>query len=137
MLLLLTKARSILSPEERSSVQIVFADLDPEDTLSQIRSFVERFDPEVLGISLTPFLRREMEKALAIPSFVGEGGLVEHIAYAVGVDRNGMAKVLFTQEENPEEIAHDYKVLLRGSFSPLWIKEGAILLFRTLFSLFS
>lgn len=112
MLYKLKQARSLLPFHVRERVQVLMISLDPEhDTQEGISQYVQRFDPTFLGKLLDNKEIQDVSYALGITSVQGEAGYLEHLAYAIVLDRWGIPRILFSVDLSPQEMAADLKTV--------------------------
>jgi protein SCO1/2 len=115
MLQNLKSALAKLDNSAKNGIQVLMISLDPErDTPEILEGYVKKFDPRFEGKLLPEKDLKRIAGSLGIASLTGEEGYIEHIGYAIALDRKGYPRLLFPPEITPEEIATDLTRLARG-----------------------
>ncbi|WP_426244246.1 SCO family protein [Nocardioides sp. LHG3406-4] len=114
----LASAVTRLDDAQRAEVDVVFVTTDPAvDDREKVRRFVDRFDPDFVGltgdldtiIANADSLAIAVEKGEKLPS----GGYeVAHGTQVVGITADDRAHVVWTEETSAAEFADDIKTLL-------------------------
>ena len=94
-------------------VQVVMVSTDPvRDTPQALKTFMGHFDPSFLG--LTGALP-ELQKAWQDYGVTVEEGGETHSTYLYVIDPAGNIRETFTPDTEPQEIAADLQLLLKGN----------------------
>jgi len=113
----LSKALKLLG-QRRSEVQVLFVTLDPErDTQQVLAKYVPYFDDSFIGLygdaATTARVAADFKvfyRKQASPG--GSGYTLDHSAGMYVFDKKGKIRVYLNHGQNPQDIAHDLKVLL-------------------------
>ncbi len=94
------------------SVQVIMVSTDPaRDTLQALKDFMEHFDPSFLGLTGTP---AELQKTWMEYGVAVENGGETHSTFLYVIDPNGNVRETFLPDAEPNEIARDVSLLLKG-----------------------
>jgi protein SCO1/2 len=102
---------------DRAEVRVLAVSVDPEgDSPSAVRAYSRRHRllPEFHYLVGTRGELERVWKAYGVSAVARDPELVDHSAYTLLVDREGLGRVLFDAAARPTEIAHDVHVLLAG-----------------------
>lgn len=100
------------------NVQVVFISVDPgRDTSENLQKFVERFNPNFIGLSGTQEELEPIWNDYGIFREVVEGTsptnyIINHTARVFLVDSAGNLRLSFGFQTPPEDIAHDIEIIL-------------------------
>ncbi len=105
--------------EQADRVQMVFVTVDPErDTTEQLRAYLSRFDPAIVGLTGEPGAVAEVLKAYGIfaqkvpVESSATGYLMDHTALVYLIDPEGRLRVMFPFGMGATDMAHDVKQVL-------------------------
>ncbi len=94
------------------SVQVIMVSTDPaRDTLQALKDFMEHFDSSFLGLTGTP---AELQKTWMEYGVAVENGGETHSTFLYVIDPNGNVRETFLPDAEPNEIARDVSLLLKG-----------------------
>lgn len=99
-------------------VSVLAVSVDPKgDTPSAVRSYVKRLHlvPQFRYLIGTRAELRRTWAAWNVLSVQRSADLVDHVAYTALVDPAGKERVLYGGQVHAREVAHDLRVLMRGS----------------------
>jgi protein SCO1/2 len=102
---------------ERDEVRVLAVSVDPKgDTRAAVRGYSRRHRllPEFHYLIGTRAELESVWKAFGVTAVARDPELVDHSAYTLLVDRQGLGRVLFDAAARPKEVAHDARVLLAG-----------------------
>jgi protein SCO1/2 len=110
-----------LPAADRSRVTVVFVTTDPDrDTPGVIRTWLDHFDEDFIGLTGTITQIRQAEKETGIPlsfaehaSEAGASYTVVHAGYILAYTPDGEAHLEFPAEITPSQESHDLVTLLR------------------------
>ncbi len=112
-----------LTPAEQSQVDVVLVTTDPaRDNESVLRAYLDRFDPNFIGLTgrlsdikeVAAPLRIDIEKGIKLPS----GGYeVVHGTPVIGIDDSDQASIVWTEGTSASQFAEDIQALLSGQSS--------------------
>lgn len=112
-----------LTPDEQSQVDVVLVTTDPaRDNESVLRAYLDRFDPNFIGLTgrlsdikeVAAPLRIDIEKGIKLPS----GGYeVVHGTPVIGIDDSDQASIVWTEGTSASQFAEDIQALLSGQSS--------------------
>ena len=98
--------------DRAKNVQVARVSTDPvRDTPQALKDFMTHFDPLFLGVTGTP---AELQKAWRDYGVAVEDGGETHSTYLYVIDPAGNVRETFLPEAEPNEIAADIALLLRG-----------------------
>jgi protein SCO1/2 len=93
-------------------VQVAMVSTDPaRDTPQALKDFMSHFDPSFLGLTGTP---AELQKAWQDYGVTVEQGGETHSTFLYVVDPGGNVRETFLPDAEPNDIAADVKLLLKG-----------------------
>jgi len=114
----IASAMAKLSSDERQRLQVAFVTTDPaRDTRSVLRTYLDRFDPDFVGltgplgriVALAKPMGIEISKGRKLPS----GGYeVDHSTVVVSV-RHGAGDLVWTAPTSPSDMADDLEKILK------------------------
>jgi protein SCO1/2 len=112
----LTMAHLKLARESLGSraqdVQVVMVSTDPvRDTPQALKDFMEHFDPSFLGLTGTP---AELQRVWKDYGVTVEAGGETHSTFLYVIDPNGDVRETFLPDTEPQDIARDVGLLLKG-----------------------
>ena len=113
----IASAMAKLSAEQREQLQVAFVTTDPaRDTTSALRTYLNRFDPEFVGLtgSLTQIdqLAQPMDIFIKQGQKLPSGGYeVDHTTVVVAVHR-GTGDLVWTGATSPADMAEDLEKIL-------------------------
>ncbi len=104
--------------KDAENVQVIFISVDPgRDTSAHMQEYVERFNPDFIGLSgtqeeLTPVweqygIFREVVDGTSPTNYI-----VNHTARVFLIDGKGNLRLSFGFQTPPEDIAHDIEIIL-------------------------
>lgn len=94
------------------NVQVVMVSTDPvRDTPEALKSFMEHFDPSFLGLTGTP---SELQKTWSDYGVTVENGGETHSTFLYVIDPKGDVRETFLPDSEPNDIARDIGLLLKG-----------------------
>lgn len=102
-----------LDPSVRDDVEFMFVDIRPDaDTPAELRVWLERFDPEFVGLvgSSGQIHRIADQLGVAIHDDGSERGIV-HGAQVIGFDRAGRGVLVWTPGFTPDQLSADLTAL--------------------------
>ena len=108
-----------LLKDKAGNVQVVFVSVDPgRDTSEEMQKYVERFDPDFIGLSGTEEELKPIWDSYGIFRETVEGTsatnyIVNHTARVILIDEDGNMRLSYGFQTPPEDIAHDIKLLLK------------------------
>ena len=92
--------------------QVIMVSTDPDrDTPEALRDFMTRFDPSFLGLTGT---QAELAQAWKDYGVAVEHGGETHSTYLYVIDPSGVVRETLLPEAEPDDIAGDIAVLLKG-----------------------
>lgn len=102
-----------------NQVQVVYVTVDPaQDTPTRLREYLSVFDPTFIGLTGTDTQLAAVQKEYGIiaAKAVGKQGetQVHHSSYIYLIDTAGYLRALVPFGKNPDDIAHDIKILLQA-----------------------
>jgi len=98
--------------ESANKVQVVMVSTDPaRDTPDGLKDFMGHFNPDFLGLTGT---QAELEKAWKDYGVTVEDGGETHSTYLYVIDPSGYLRETFLPDFEPNEIAADAGLLLKG-----------------------
>ena len=98
--------------DRAKNVQVAMVSTDPvRDTPQALKDFMTHFDPLFLGVTGTP---AELQKAWRDYGVAVEDGGETHSTYLYVIDPAGNVRETFLPDAEPNEIAADIALLLRG-----------------------
>jgi|SRR5215212_553200 len=98
--------------DRAKDVQVVMVSTDPvRDTPQALKDFMEHFDPSFLGLTGTPAELQKVWKDYGVT--VEEGGET-HSTYLYVIDPAGNVRETFLPDTEPNDIAGDVSLFLRG-----------------------
>lgn len=104
-------ARESLGPQA-NNVQVVMVSTDPaRDTPQALKDFMTHFDPSFLGLTGT---QDELQKTWKDYGVTVEDGGETHSIYLYVIDPSGNVRETFSPDSEPQDIAEDFKLLVRG-----------------------
>jgi protein SCO1/2 len=112
------KQATELLKNDVDKVQVVFISVDPgRDTSEKMQEYVERFNPNFIGLSGTEEELLPIWDAYGVFREVVEGTsetnyIINHTARVFLVDQNGNMRLSYGFQTPPEDIAHDIEILL-------------------------
>jgi protein SCO1/2 len=104
--------------ENAANVQFVFITVDPDrDTPEAIAAYMDRFDPEFVGLTGSPEELERVWNGYGAGRFIEEvdselGYVVSHSTRVWVIDKNGLLRVTFPFEMTAADMAHDVELLL-------------------------
>jgi protein SCO1/2 len=115
----LATARRSLPESTRDKVDIVFVTVDQKrDTRPVIRTWLDRFDPTIVGLTGTPAQLAAAAGALRIPysAKTDAKGLekVEHSSQMTAVGTDGGSRLVWLSGTAVGDIANDMQLLVSG-----------------------
>ncbi len=105
------RARSQLDPATAQKVRTVMVSVDPErDTPEALNAYLSVFDPSFEGA------RGSLATTEAVASgygvyFASTGDTVDHTSTLLGIDTDGVLRVVWAPGVSAEDLAHDLAVL--------------------------
>lgn len=102
-------------------VQVLFITVDPKhDTVTQLASFAPKFHPAFIGLTGTAQeigrVAQDYKVAYAEnPKSASSQILVDHSGGMLIKDTTGKLRLLFKNDMSAEDMAHDMRLLLKGS----------------------
>ena len=97
---------------QASKVQVVMVSTDPtRDTPQALKDFMMHFDPTFLGLTGT---MDELQKAWKGYGVTVEDSGETHSTYLYVIDPAGNVRETFLPDSEPQDIAHDLKLLIKG-----------------------
>jgi protein SCO1/2 len=105
--------------DNADKVQVVFVSVDPgRDTSEEMQKYVERFNPDFIGLSGTEEELKPIWDSYGIFRETVEGTsatnyIVNHTARVILIDEDGNMRLSYGFQTPPEDIAHDIKLLLK------------------------
>ena len=111
-----------LDAADRKDVDVVFVTTDPaRDTPSELRRYLDRFDPSFIGLTGDIHTIAAIGKPLAV--YVAEGqklptggyDLNTHSTQVSAIDSHDRSRVLWTMDTSPAQFADDIHTLLQKS----------------------
>jgi protein SCO1/2 len=108
-----------LSEAEQDALQVVFVTTDPaRDTASALRTYLDRFDPEFIGVNGSLEDIEALGKPMGIDIMKGtklpSGGYeVSHTTNVISV-RGGKGDLVWTASTSPSDIATDLEKILKA-----------------------
>jgi protein SCO1 len=115
----IASATARLSDAERERLQVVFVTTDPaRDTPSALRTYLDRFDPEFLGVTgpleRIDALGTPMDIHIKHGTKLPSGGYaVDHSTVVISV-RGGEGDLLWTGATSPSDMAEDLEKILKA-----------------------
>lgn len=114
----ITSAVNQLDDDLRERVDMVFVTTDPaRDDEQELRAYLDRYDPEFEG--LTGDLEAIVEAGLSVKVAVEEGEKlpsggyeVVHSDHVVGLDDQGLGRIVWTKEISATQMASDIETIL-------------------------
>ena len=104
-------ARESLGDQTRK-VQVIMVSTDPaRDTPQALKDFMMHFDPSFLGLTGTI---DELQKAWKDYGVTVADGGETHSTYLYVIDPAGNVRETFLPDSEPQDIAHDLKLLVKG-----------------------
>jgi protein SCO1/2 len=104
-------ARESLGNQARN-VQVAMISTDPaRDTPQALKDFMSHFDPSFLGLTGS---QAELQKAWKDYGVTVEEGGETHSTYLYVIDPAGNVRETFLPDSEPQDIAHDLKLLVKG-----------------------
>jgi protein SCO1 len=98
---------------QAKNVQVVMVSTDPaRDTPQALQDFMTHFDPSFLGLTGT---LQELQKVWKDYGVTVEDSGETHSVYLYVIDPSGNVRETFMPDSEPEEIAHDVRLLLKGN----------------------
>lgn len=98
--------------ESANKVQVIMVSTDPaRDTPEGLKDFLGHFNPDFLGLTGT---QAELEKAWKDYGVTVEDGGETHSTYLYVIDPSGYLRETFLPDFEPNEIAADAGLLLKG-----------------------
>ena len=98
--------------DRASDVQVVMVSTDPvRDTPQALKDFMGHFSPSFLGLTGTP---AELQKVWKDYGVTVEAGGETHSTYLYVIDPAGNVRETFLPDTEPNDIAGDVSLLLRG-----------------------
>ncbi len=98
--------------DRAKDVQVIMVSTDPvRDTPQALKSFMEHFDPSFLGLTGTP---AELQKTWSDYGVAVENGGETHSTFLYVIDPKGNVRETFLPDSEPNDIAKDISLLLRG-----------------------
>jgi protein SCO1/2 len=95
-----------------SDVQVIMVSTDPvRDTPQALKNFMEHFDPSFLGLTGTP---AELQKTWSDYGVAVENGGETHSTFLYVIDPKGNVRETFLPDGEPNDIAKDIGLLLKG-----------------------
>jgi len=100
-------------------VEYYFISVDPgRDTSAVVKTFIERFDPKIQGLTGDEKVALAVQKEFQILTrkFRGKTALtynMQHSAYIYVLDESGRLKIVFPAKNTPSDIAVDINQLLK------------------------
>jgi protein SCO1/2 len=115
----LASARRSLSPELRAKIDIVFITVDlKRDTPAVLRTWLDRFDPSLVGLTGTTAQLAAAASALHVPyrATTTAKGLeqVEHGSQMTAFTRDGVSRLIWLDGTAVGDIANDMRLLASG-----------------------
>lgn len=117
----LSSALTRLDDEQRRQVQLVFVTTDPKrDTPEVLRHYLDRYDPDAVGLTGDLDTIVSVGKELAIYVDDGtklpDGGydLTAHSTYVTGIGSDDQARVVWDMQTSSAQFAADITALLDG-----------------------
>lgn len=104
--------------DNAANVQVVFISVDPgRDTSEELQKYVERFNPNFIGLSGTEQELEPIWNEYGIFREVVEGTsptnyIINHTARVFLVDSAGNLRLSFGFQTPPEDVAHDIEIIL-------------------------
>ena len=98
--------------DRAKEVQVIMVSTDPSrDTPEALKTFMEHFDPSFLGLtgSIPELQRTWQDYGVTV-----EDGGETHSTYLYVIDPAGNVRETFLPDSQPEDIAADLKLLLKG-----------------------
>ena len=114
----IASARARLTPAGREQVGVVFVTTDPaRDTRPALRTYLDRFDPEFVGVTGTleaiDTLAKPMDIFIKRGAKLPSGGYeVDHATVVVSV-RQGAGDLVWTGATSPSDMAEDLQQILK------------------------
>ena len=108
-----------LDKEDAAQVKVIFVTVDPErDTPERVQEYVDRFNPEFVGLSGTQADLEKIWQAYGVYREIVDGTsaagyLVDHTARVTLIDQQGNLRVSFPFETPVEDVVHDLSLLLK------------------------
>jgi protein SCO1/2 len=97
---------------QASNVQVAMVSTDPaRDTPQALKDFMLHFDPSFLGLTGS---QEELQKAWKDYGVTVEEGGETHSTYLYVIDPAGNVRETFLPDSEPQDIAHDLKLLVKG-----------------------
>jgi protein SCO1/2 len=98
--------------DQAKDVQVAMVSTDPaRDTLQALKDFMEHFDPSFLGLTGTP---GELQRTWRGYGVSAESGDETHSSYLYVIDPAGNVRETFLPNAEPNTIAADISLFLRG-----------------------
>lgn len=98
--------------EQGNKVQVIMVSTDPvRDTPLALKDFMTHFDPSFLGLSGT---MDQLQKTWKDYGVTVEQGGETHSTYLYVIDPSGNVRETFLPDSEPNDIAADLKLLLKG-----------------------
>lgn len=111
-----------LGSERRREVEVVFVSTDPErDTPGRIREWLDRFDPDFVGLRGDRAEVDSIQRSMGLPPSVLEpraadgSYAVGHAAQVVAFSPDGPARVVYPFGTRQADWAHDLPLLIAGT----------------------
>ena len=98
--------------DRAGDVQVIMVSTDPaRDTPQALKTFMEHFDPTFLGLTGSI---PELQKTWQDYGVTVENGGETHSTYLYVIDPTGNVRETFLPDSQPQDIASDLKLLLKG-----------------------
>jgi len=98
--------------DQARNVQVIMVSTDPaRDTALALKQYMEHFDPSFLGLTGTI---PELQKAWKDYGVTVEEGGETHSVFLYVIDPAGNVRETFLPDTEPDDIARDVALLLRG-----------------------
>ncbi len=100
-----------------NDVRILFVSVDPSrDTTPMLQTYAQAFSPEAVGLTGTPRQIEAMAKRYRVayqaePADAGENYEVTHSKAVYVFDRDGHARLMIRESDQPDAIVHDLRQL--------------------------
>jgi len=98
--------------DSAADVQVIMVSTDPvRDTPQALKDYMAHFDPSFLALTGTP---AELRKAWTDYGVTVEDGGETHSTYIYVIDPAGNVRETFLPDSEPDDIANDVNLLLKG-----------------------
>jgi len=109
-----------LTPEEKEQTEFVYVTVDPErDTPEKLASHLKVFSEKFIGLTGTAQQLDEVYRAYGVyrekakVSESAAGYLMNHTGFIYVLNKDGIWQIKHSNDEKPENIVHDIRLLLK------------------------